>query len=114
MKTPASECSVETALDIIAGKWKGVLLYHLQHGSLRFGELGRRLPALTQRVLTRQLREMEADGLILRTIHAQVPPRVDYSLTPLGQSLLPIINGLKEWGDRYRQTLLPEPPPVRW
>lgn len=93
-------CSVERALNLIDGKWKIVILYKLLRGTLRFNEIRRRIPAVTQRMLTRQLRELEADGLLIRTVYAQVPPRVDYSLSARGRSLEPVILALKEWGDR--------------
>ena len=92
-------CSVEATLDLIDGKWKGVILYHLLEGTHRFGELRRKMPNVTQRMLTNQLRELEEDGLLDRKIYAQVPPRVDYSLTARGRSLQPIITALKAWGD---------------
>lgn len=93
-------CAVEATLTLIDGKWKGVILYHLLDGTLRFNEIRRKLPSVTQRMLTHQLRELEADGLILRTVFPQVPPRVDYSLTERGRSLHPILLALKDWGDR--------------
>jgi len=94
-------CAVEATLRLIDGKWKGVILYHLLEGTLRFSELRRRLTSVTQRMLTNQLREMEADGLITRTIYAQVPPKVEYSLTERGRSLEPVIRALKTWGDLH-------------
>ena len=94
-------CSVEAALQFIDGKWKGVILYHLLGETLRFNEIRRRLPNVTQRMLTNQLRELEADGLIRREIFPQVPPKVEYSLTGLGRTLEPIILALKDWGDRH-------------
>jgi DNA-binding HxlR family transcriptional regulator len=94
-------CPVEATLDLIDGKWKGVILYHLLDGTHRFGELRRKLPSVTQRMLTKQLRELEAAGLVVRTVHAEVPPRVDYQLSPLGLSLRPVIGALKIWGDAY-------------
>jgi DNA-binding HxlR family transcriptional regulator len=97
-------CPVEATLSLIDGKWKGLILYHLMEDQHRFGELRRRLPNVTQRMLTKQLRELEAAGLVLRTVHAQVPPRVDYALSPLGASLRPVIEALKGWGDRYLAT----------
>jgi DNA-binding HxlR family transcriptional regulator len=96
---------VESALAVIGGRWKGVVLYWLLDGKLRFGELRRHLMNCTPRVLTLQLRELERDGLINRTVHAEVPPRVDYELTPFGRSLEPILLGLKEWGTRYQRRL---------
>ena len=95
----AAGCPVELTLDLIGGKWKGVILYHLLSGTLRFNELRRRLPTATQRMLTRQLRELEEAGLVTRHIHAQVPPRVDYSLSPEGRSLEPIIRAMHAWGE---------------
>ena len=94
-------CAVEATLRFIDGKWKGVILYHLLEGTLRFNEIRRRLASVTQRMLTNQLRELEADGLITRTIYAQVPPKVEYSLTERGRSLEPVIHALKAWGDRH-------------
>jgi DNA-binding HxlR family transcriptional regulator len=100
-----SGCSVESALAVIGGRWKGVVLYWLSTRTLRFGELRRLLPNCTQRMLTLQLRELEADGLVKRTVYAEVPPRVEYELTAFGRSLVPVILGLKEWGERYRRRL---------
>ena len=94
-------CAVEGALRFIDGKWKGVVLYHLFERTHRFNEIHRRLPDVTQRVLTHQLRELEADGLISRKVYAQVPPKVEYSLTELGRSLQPVIASLKAWGDAH-------------
>lgn len=98
----APGCPVEAALDVIGGKWKGVILYHLGNGGLRFGALQRSLSGITARMLTRQLRELEADGLVVRTVHAVVPPRVDYTLSAEGESLRPVIDALYDWG-RARQ-----------
>jgi len=94
-------CPVEGALQLIDGKWKGVILYHLMEKTMRFNELRRKLPNVTQRMLTNQLRELEADGLIHREVYAEVPPRVEYSLTDRGRTLQPVIAALKDWGDRY-------------
>lgn len=93
------ECGVEAALGLIDGKWKGVILFHLMSGRMRFNALARKLGAVTQRMLTKQLRELEADGLIIRTVYAEVPPRVEYSLSTKGKSLEPVICALKAWGD---------------
>lgn len=101
-----SGCSVEIALGVIGGRWKGVILYWLLQGKQRFGELSRRLPNCSARVLTLQLRELEADGLLKRTVHAEVPPRVDYELTAFGRTLEPVVLGLREWGQRYERRLL--------
>lgn len=96
-------CPVEATLELIGGKWKGVILYHLLEGTHRFGELRRKLPSVTQRMLTKQLRELEECGVIRRVVHAEVPPRVEYSLTALGETLRPVVLALKEWGDTYRR-----------
>jgi DNA-binding HxlR family transcriptional regulator len=100
-----SNCSVEAALGVIGGRWKGVVLYWLLGGKLRFGELRRKLPNCTERMLTVQLRELEEDGLLTRTVYAEVPPRVEYELTPFGQSLEPILFALRDWGARYKRRL---------
>ena len=94
-------CPVEATLDLIDGKWKAVILYHLLEDAIRFNELSRRLPRITRRMLTRQLRDLEADGLVQRKIYAEVPARVEYSLTELGRSLEPVIRGLWTWGNQY-------------
>lgn len=95
-------CPVEVTLDLIDGKWKGVILYHLQEGRLRFGELRKRLPGITQRMLTKQLRALEEDDLIIRKVYAEVPPRVDYELSETGLRLRPVIDALKAWGEDHR------------
>jgi DNA-binding HxlR family transcriptional regulator len=92
-------CAVERTLSLIDGKWKIVVLYKLLRGTLRFNELRRLIPNVTQRMLTHQLRELEADGLIVRTVYAQVPPRVEYALSARGRSLEPVLMAMKEWGD---------------
>lgn len=95
-------CAVEAAISLIDGKWKGVILFHLlETDVLRFSEIRRRVPGVTQRMLTNQLRELEADGLILRRVFAQVPPRVEYELTERGRGLEPILLALKAWGERH-------------
>ena len=101
--TCVAGCPVEATLDLIGGKWKGLLLFHLLDGVQRFNELRRGLPGVTQRMLTKQLRELEAAGLVHRTVFAEVPPRVEYRLTDLGQSLRPIVLAMREWGAEYLQ-----------
>jgi DNA-binding HxlR family transcriptional regulator len=91
---------VEATLDLIGGKWKGVVLYHLFDETLRFNELRRRLTGITQRMLTKQLRELEEAGLIIRTVYAEVPPKVEYRLSEDGKSLKPIISALEAWGEK--------------
>jgi DNA-binding HxlR family transcriptional regulator len=98
----AEECTVEAAVEVIGGKWKLVILRQLTEGTRRFGELDRALAGITPRMLTRQLRELEADRLIRRTVYPQVPPKVEYSLTDTGESLRDIIDRLEQWGRRYR------------
>ncbi|POO56198.1 winged helix-turn-helix transcriptional regulator [Agrobacterium rosae] len=95
-------CPVESTLSFLDGKWKGVILYHLMNeGTLRFNGLRRHIPSVTQRMLTKQLRELEEAGLISRKVFAVVPPRVDYALTPLGLTMQPVIAALKGWGDAH-------------
>ncbi|MHA6688745.1 winged helix-turn-helix transcriptional regulator [Mesorhizobium sp. A556] len=92
-------CSVEAAISLIDGKWKCVILFHLLDGTMRFNEIRRQVAGVTQRTLTNQLRELEEDGLIKRKVYAQVPPKVEYSISPLGRSLEPILGALRTWGD---------------
>lgn len=92
------QCPVEATLDMIGGKWKGVILFRLTEGTKRFGELRKLLPKITQRTLTQALRELEQDGLVHRRVYAEVPPKVEYSLTTLGRSLKPLLTRLKDWG----------------
>lgn len=97
-------CSMELTLQVIGGKWKPIILYHLSdNGTRRFGELKQMMPNITQKMLTQQLRELERDGLIHRVVYAQVPPKVEYSLTELGMSLLPIMQSLNQWGRQYEE-----------
>lgn len=95
----APGCSVEAAIGLIDGKWKAIVLFHLLSGTKRFGELRRHVANCTPRMLTNQLRELEEDGLVERKVYAQVPPKVEYSLSPLGRSMEPILQALKIWGD---------------
>lgn len=95
----------ERALRVISGRWKPIVLYHLLSGPQRLSELCRLMPAISQKVLIQQLREMEAHGIISRTVYAQVPPRVDYATTELGESLRPILLALCEWGRRHAAEL---------
>lgn len=93
-------CAVETTIAVIGGKWKPILLFHLLSGALRYSALQRRVPRATDRMLTRSLRELEADGLVSRTIDAEVPVRVEYALTDRGRSLVPILQAMSDWGER--------------
>lgn len=95
-------CPVEYTLDVIGGKWKGVLLYHLMDSTRRFNEFRRICPGITQRMLTLQLRELEEDGVVHREVYQQVPPKVEYSLTDFGRTLIPIIRLMKDWGLEYQ------------
>lgn len=96
---------VERALKVISGRWKAIILFHLFEGPKRLSEITRLLPDVSQKVLIQQLREMEAHGLVHREIFRRVPPRVDYSATPLGMSLEPFIMSLCEWGRRHASEL---------
>lgn len=91
-------CPVEACLDLIGGKWKGVILNRLLEQTRRFNELKRTIPRITQRMLTTQLRELERDKLIVRKVYAEVPPRVEYSLTAKGRSLETVLKALLDWG----------------
>jgi DNA-binding HxlR family transcriptional regulator len=95
-------CPVEFTLELIGGKWKGILLYHLMKGKKRFNEIRRICPGITQRMLTLQLRELEEDRIVHREVYPQVPPKVEYSLTEFGQTLQPIMMLMKEWGTTYK------------
>ncbi len=94
-------CSVEVTLDVISGKWKGVILFHLLEKTMRFNQLRRLLPDVTQRMLTLQLRELEEDDVVQRKIYHEVPPHVEYSLTEFGRTLEPILLLMRDWGDEY-------------
>jgi len=97
---PESGCPVTHCLSLIGGKWKPVMLFCIAGGVNRFGAMQRAIPAVTKQMLTQQLREMETDGLIHRRIFAEVPPRVEYSLTERGKSVLPVIHAMRDWGVR--------------
>ncbi len=101
----AAYCDTEVILEVVGGKWKLLIVKYLLRGTHRFGALQRALPPITQRVLTRQLRELEADGLVRRTVYAEVPPRVEYALTDVGRSLGPIVEQMDRWGGWYRALL---------
>lgn len=96
-------CAIEAALDVIGNKWKGIILFHLLDDKKRFNELRRLIPSVTQRMLTLQLRELEKDNIIFRKIYPEIPPKVEYSLTPLGQTLRPVLLMLREWGSQLMQ-----------
>jgi len=94
-------CPMEATLDLIGGKWKGVILFRLGEGTKRFNELQKLLKRVTLRSLTRQLRELESDGLIVRKVYAEVPPKVEYSLSDKGRTLGPVITALIDWGNTH-------------
>ena len=91
-------CPAEATLRVIGGRWKVPIVWHLSRGTLRFSELRRSLPGCTQKMLIQQLRELERDGVVLRKVYPQVPPKVEYSLTPRGKTLGPIIAAMCQWG----------------
>lgn len=98
-------CPVETTLTLIGDKWKVLILRDLMPGTKRFGELKKSIGSVTQKVLTQQLRAMEESGLLTRKVYAEVPPRVEYTLTETGYSLKPILDAMWGWGERYKETL---------
>lgn len=108
-------CPVEATVAAIGGKWKPPILHFLQQRRVvRFGELRRHLPEVTQQMLTNQLRELERDGLIHREVYRQVPPKVEYSLTELGESFQPVLTAMCQWGQVYQEWLLAsEPKPMK-
>ena len=95
-------CPVETTLTLISDKWKVLILRDLMPGARRFGELRRSVGGVSQKVLTAQLRQMEASGLLVRTVYPEVPPKVEYELTDLGYSLSPILDAMRTWGEAYQ------------
>jgi DNA-binding HxlR family transcriptional regulator len=109
MKTPktskcdARRCPAEQTLLVIGGSWKVPILWHLAKGPRRFSELRRELAPVTAKMLTQQLRELESDGVVARKVYAQVPPKVEYSLTGLGKSLMPVVLSMCKWGQSRRR-----------
>lgn len=101
----ADACGMTYALNLVGGRWKLAILYKLGKRTLRFGELKKTLHPITDRMLTLQLRELEHDGLVERVVFAEVPPRVEYTLTASAQALSPVWQGLEAWGDAHRQTI---------
>ena len=97
-------CAVEATLSAIGGRWKPVILFHLLESEMmRFNEMKRTIEGITQRMLTKQLRELESDGIVERTVYAEVPPRVEYRLTHCGKTLQPILHAMHQWGSGHRQ-----------
>lgn len=101
MKAKDTNCPAEFTLAMIGGRWKIPIIFHLLAGRQRFSELSRALNGVTQKMLTQQLREMERNGLVERKVFAQVPPKVEYSLTDLGRSLLPVVDAMCQWGEKH-------------
>lgn len=98
-------CPVETTLTLISDRWKVLILRDLMSGTKRFGELRKSIGHVTQKVLTANLRDMEAKGLLTRKVYAEVPPRVEYTLTDLGLSLKPVLDAMKKWGEEYKEQI---------
>jgi len=99
------DCPVQHTLAVIGGKWKVAILYYLVDKTFRFGELKRKIPNITQKMLTQQLRELEDHGLVHREVYAEVPPRVEYSLTEFGKTLSPVLSTICQWGSLHRKTI---------
>ena len=98
-------CPMTSVMNVIGGKWKVIILFHLRDNTLRFGELRKRIPKITQKMLTQQLRELESDGLVTRKIYPEVPPRVEYKSTLLSDELRPILDMLCDWGQKQQAQL---------
>lgn len=101
-------CPVEATLTLISDKWKVLIIRDLLPGTKRFGELKKSIGSVSQKVLTSQLRQMEESGLLTRTVYPEVPPRVEYTLTELGQSLRPVLDALWNWGNNYKEKMTDE------
>lgn len=102
----AKPCPMSTAMNILSGKWKMVILWYLSRRTTRFNELQRKLPHITQKTLTLQLRELERDGIISRKVYPEVPPKVEYSLTKSGESIKPILKAMCRWGKNYKNSFI--------
>ena len=102
-------CPVETTLELIGGKYKALILWHLSSGKLRFSELRSRISGATPKMLTQQLRELEANGLVHREVYPVIPPKVEYSLTETGRSLMPVLVAMRDWGADYLRRKNTEP-----
>jgi len=107
-KNTEYQCSMELTLDLIGGKWKSLILWYLGDNILRFSELRKIIPQITPKMLTQQLRELEGSGLVSRFIYTQIPPKVEYSLTPAGKSLIPILATMCQWGLTYANASAPD------
>ena len=104
-KPPPFNCGLDAALAVIGGKWKPLVLYHLAHGALRYGELRRAVGSVTDKVLIQQLKDLEADGVVKRVDYGEIPPRVDYSLTKLGHTLASTLAPLCRWGTDHAREI---------
>ena len=102
-------CPVEATLDLVGGKYKALILWHLAGGTLRFSELRNRIPKATPKMLTQQLRELEADELVHREVYPVIPPKVEYSLTATGSSIMPVLVAMRDWGASYLRSKNQEP-----
>lgn len=100
-KIKSYHCPVEAAMDVIGGKYKALIVYELMNGTRRYNEIQRAVPQATPRMLSKQLKELEADGVIDRVLYPVVPPKTEYSLTELGRTLVPIVDALCKWGEHY-------------
>jgi DNA-binding HxlR family transcriptional regulator len=100
----SSPCPVTTTLSVIGGKWKPIILYTIYRETKRFSEIKKLIPTISQKMLTQQLRELEADDIILRRVFPVVPPRVEYSLTDYGRTLMPILDAMVAWGEKHKIT----------
>ena len=105
MKTKTYHCPVEAAVDVFGGKWKALILWWLQERTWRFAELRRQIPGITEKMLTQQLRELEADGIVARRVYPTVPPKVEYSLTEYGRSLKRALRALCDWGKNHMERI---------
>lgn len=94
-------CPVEATLDVIGGKWKPLILWQLREETLRFSGLQLNMPGISPKMLTKQLRELEGDGLVLRKVYPEIPPKVEYSLTSFGKTVIPVLDSLCQWGSEY-------------
>jgi DNA-binding HxlR family transcriptional regulator len=102
-------CTIELCLQVIGGKWKPIILWRLHvEGVRRFGELRKAMPNISKKMLTQQLRELETDGMVSRHVHAEVPPRVEYALTGLGESVIPILESMCAWGREFERRFSPD------
>jgi DNA-binding HxlR family transcriptional regulator len=105
MKSKTYNCPVEAAVDVFGGKWKALILWWLQNRTWRFAELRRQIPGITEKMLTQQLRELEADGIVDRRVYATVPPKVEYSLTEYGRSLKRALQAICDWGRNHMERI---------